>query len=109
MMMNGKQYLDSLRRMKTEAYVFGERIENVADHPFTWEHANAVAMTYELAHDPQYSDLMTAKSHLTGKTINRFTHIHQSTEDLVKKVKMLRLLGRKTGSCFQRCVGLDAM
>jgi len=108
-MMNGKQYLDSLRRMKTEAYVFGERIENVADHPFTWEHANAVAMTYELAHDPQYSDLMTAKSHLTGKTINRFTHIHQSTEDLVKKVKMLRLLGRKTGSCFQRCVGLDAM
>ncbi|MEM2943250.1 MAG: 4-hydroxyphenylacetate 3-hydroxylase family protein [Methanomassiliicoccales archaeon] len=108
-MMNGKQYLDSLRKMKTEAYVFGERIENVADHPFTWEHANAVAMTYELAHDPQYAELMTAKSHLTGKTINRFTHIHQSTEDLVKKVKMLRLLGRKTGSCFQRCVGLDAM
>ncbi len=66
-------------------------------------------MTYELAHDPQFADLMTATSHLTGKTINRFTHIHQSASDLVKKVKMLRMIGRKTGSCFQRCVGLDAM
>ncbi|MBM4237499.1 MAG: 4-hydroxybutyryl-CoA dehydratase, partial [Euryarchaeota archaeon] len=108
-MMNGKQYLESLRKMRTEAYVFGERIESVADHPFTWEHANAVAMTYELAHDPQLADLMTATSHLTGKTVNRFTHIHQSPSDLVKKVKMLRMIGRKTGSCFQRCVGLDAM
>ena len=107
--MNGKQYLESLRNMKTRAYVFGEKIESVADHPFTWEHANAVAMTYELAHDPQCADLMTATSHLTGEKINRFTHIHQSAEDLVKKVKMLRMIGRKTGSCFQRCVGLDAM
>jgi 4-hydroxybutyryl-CoA dehydratase/vinylacetyl-CoA-Delta-isomerase len=108
-MMNGKQYLESLRKMRTEAYVFGERIDSVADHPFTWEHANAVAMTYELAHDPQYSDLMIATSHLTGKKINRFTHIHQSADDLVKKIKMLRMIGRKTASCFQRCVGFDAM
>ena len=26
----------------------------------------------------------------------------------MKKVKMQRLLGQKTGSCFQRCVGMDA-
>ena len=51
---------------------------------------------------------MTATSSLTGKKINRFTHLHQSTDDLIKKVKMLRLLGQKTGACFQRCVGMDA-
>jgi len=51
---------------------------------------------------------LIATSNLTGKKINRFTHLHQSTEDLVKKVKMQRLLGMKTGSCFQRCVGMDA-
>jgi 4-hydroxybutyryl-CoA dehydratase/vinylacetyl-CoA-Delta-isomerase len=27
----------------------------------------------------------------------------------VKKVKMQRLLGQKTASCFQRCVGMDAI
>ncbi|WP_130861410.1 4-hydroxyphenylacetate 3-hydroxylase family protein, partial [Bacilliculturomica massiliensis] len=45
---------------------------------------------------------------LTGKKINRFGHLHQSTEDLKNKVKMQRLLGQKTASCFQRCVGMDA-
>jgi len=65
-------------------------------------------MTYSLAHDPRYTDLMTVKSSLTGNTINRFTHLHQSTEDLLNKVKMQRLLGQKTASCFQRCVGMDA-
>ena len=65
-------------------------------------------MTYDLAQLPEYQDLMTAISPYTGKRVNRFTHIHQSTEDLVKKVKMQRLLGQKTAACFQRCVGMDA-
>jgi 4-hydroxybutyryl-CoA dehydratase/vinylacetyl-CoA-Delta-isomerase len=52
---------------------------------------------------------MIATSHLTNKKINRFCHIHQSTDDLVKKVKMQRLVGQKTAACFQRCVGMDAM
>ena len=65
-------------------------------------------MTYDLAQDPQYEDLMTATSAITGNKINRFCHIHHSTQDLVNKVKMQRLLGQKTASCFQRCVGMDA-
>jgi 4-hydroxybutyryl-CoA dehydratase/vinylacetyl-CoA-Delta-isomerase len=66
-------------------------------------------MTYQLALDPQHAELMTATSSLTGKKINRFCHLHQSTEDLVKKVKMQRLLGQQTAACFQRCVGMDAI
>ena len=31
-----------------------------------------------------------------------------ATDDLIKKVKMQRLLGQVTAACFQRCVGLDA-
>jgi len=58
---------------------------------------------------PEHEDLMTAKSHLTGKKISRFTHIHQSVDDLIRKVQMLRLVAHKTASCFQRCVGFDAL
>ena len=105
----GAEYIESLREMKTRVYMFGEQIENWVDHPMIRPSINCVAMTYELAHDPQYEDLMTAESHLTGHKINRFAHIHQSTEDLKKKVKMQRLLGQKTASCFQRCVGMDAI
>lgn len=103
-----QQYLDDLRNMKIELYMFGEKVENYADHPIIRPSINALAMTYKLALDPEYEDIMTATSSLTGHKVNRFTHLHQSTEDLVKKVKMQRLLGQKTGSCFQRCVGMDA-
>jgi len=53
--------------------------------------------------------LATAVSHLTGEKINRYTHVHQNVDDLIKKVKMLRVLGQRTGTCFQRCVGLDGL
>lgn len=108
-MKTADQYLDSLRKLKLKVYFFGEKIENPVDYPLTKPSQNSVALTYSLAHDPKYADLMTAKSHLTGERINRFTHIPQNSEDLVKKVKMLRLLGQKTGACFQRCVGMDAL
>ncbi|MGC2873568.1 4-hydroxyphenylacetate 3-hydroxylase family protein [Ihubacter sp. mB4P-1] len=108
MLMTGNQYIESLRKLNTRVYMFGEKIENWVDHPMIRPSINCVAMTYDLAQDPAYADLMTAKSSLTGKTINRFAHLHQSPEDLVKKVKMQRLCGQKTASCFQRCVGMDA-
>ena len=108
-MMNAKQYEESLRKLNLNVYMFGERIDNVVDHPIIRPSMNAVALTYELAHDPEHEDLMTAVSHLSGKRINRFTHIHQSVSGLVKKSKMGRLMGSKTGCCFQRCVGMDAL
>ncbi len=108
-LMSPGQYEQSLRDLKLVVYMFGERITNVVDHPMIRPSMNAVAKTYELASRPEYADLMTATSHLTGETINRFTHIHQCVEDLVKKSKMGRLLGRHTGCCFQRCVGMDAL
>ncbi len=108
-MMTAKQYEESLRALNLEVYMFGKRVANVVDDPIIRPSMNAVAKTYELAHQPAYADLMTARSHLTGNRINRFTHIHQSIDDLVKKSKMGRLLGRKTGCCFQRCVGMDAL
>jgi 4-hydroxybutyryl-CoA dehydratase/vinylacetyl-CoA-Delta-isomerase len=107
-LLTGEQYIDSLRALGTNVYLFGEKVENWVDHPVIRPSVNSVAITYDLALDPEYSDLMTATSNLTGKKVNRFSHLHQSTEDLKNKVKMQRLLGQKTASCFQRCVGMDA-
>ncbi|WP_407306499.1 4-hydroxyphenylacetate 3-hydroxylase family protein [Desulfosporosinus sp. SB140] len=108
-MKTAAQYEESLRRLNLKVYLQGELVENPVDHPIIRPSMNSVKATYALAEDPQYEDLMTAISHLTGKKINRFCHLHQNTEDLVKKVKMQRLLGQKTGACFQRCVGMDAI
>jgi 4-hydroxybutyryl-CoA dehydratase/vinylacetyl-CoA-Delta-isomerase len=108
-LMDAKQYEESLRRLNLRVYMFGKRVKDPVDDPIIRPSMNAVAATYEYAHYPEYEDLMTVTSHLTGKRINRFTHIHQSVEDLVKKSKMGRLLGSLTGCCFQRCVGMDTL
>jgi 4-hydroxybutyryl-CoA dehydratase / vinylacetyl-CoA-Delta-isomerase len=108
-LMTAEQYEKSLRRLSLVVYMFGKKLDNVVDDPIIRPSMQAVAKTYELAHQPEYEDVMTATSHISGKKINRFVHIHQSTDDLVKKSKMGRLLGRETGCCFQRCVGMDAL
>jgi 4-hydroxybutyryl-CoA dehydratase/vinylacetyl-CoA-Delta-isomerase len=108
-LMTGKQYVESLAGREMKVYLFGERIEDPVSNPVIKPSINCVALTYDVAHDPKYEHLATATSHLTGEKINRFTHIHQNTQDLVRKVKLLRLLGQKTGICFQRCVGMDSL
>jgi len=107
-LMTGEQYIESIRKINMEVYLFGERVENPVDHPVLRPSLNSVRMTYDLAQVPEYQDLMTAVDPDTGKRVNRFCHIHRSTQDLINKVKMQRLCGQKTASCFQRCVGMDA-
>ena len=106
---NGAEYIESLRALKPVIYYKGKRIHDVTRHPATAPHVRAAAMTYALAGKEKHRDLATAISHLTGHTISRFTHVHQNVEDLIKKVKLLRVLGQKTGTCFQRCVGFDGI
>lgn len=106
---SGQEYKESLRSLGTRVYVRGERVEDMVEHPALRPHINAAAETYNGAADPLRCQLFTASSHLTGKTVSRFTHVPQNVEDLLKKVKMLRLMGQATGTCFQRCVGMDAL
>ena len=106
---NGAEYIESLKTVNPVVYYMGERIKDVTTHPATAPHVRAAAMTYALASSDEHKELATATSHLTGRTISRFTHVHQNVEDLLKKIKLLRVLGQKTGTCFQRCVGFDGI
>ena len=107
-LMTGEQYIESIRALDMQIYMFGEKVENPVDDPILRPSLNSVRMTYDLAQMPEHEDLMTATDPDSGERINRFNHIHRSSADLIKKVKMQRLLGQKTAACFQRCVGMDA-
>ena len=108
-MKNKEQYIESLRKMKPVVYHMGKPVESVPDYEQFIPHVNSVGLTYDLALRPEGEELLSAWSPLIQQKINRFTHIHENADDLVKKVKALRLLGQKTGACFQRCVGWDAL
>jgi 4-hydroxybutyryl-CoA dehydratase/vinylacetyl-CoA-Delta-isomerase len=101
-----EEYINSLRGRDLKVYLFGELVEDIVEHPIIRPSINAVAETFDLA--LQEPDLATAISPFTGRRVNRFLHIAQSREDVVLQNKMQRRLGQLTGTCFQRCVGMDA-
>ena len=107
-MKTGPEFIDSLHIVRLELYVLGERVENPTDHPILRPSLNALAETYRVAHDPDHGGLFVREG-MVGDPINCFTSIHSSTEDLLNKVRALRVLGQRTGTCFQRCVGWDAL
>ena len=107
MIRTGAEYIASIRNRDLNVYLFGERIAEPVDHPLIRPSINAVAKTYDLASSAP--ELATALSPYTGERINRFLHIAESPEDLVLQNKMQRRLGQLTGTCFQRCVGMDAL
>jgi 4-hydroxybutyryl-CoA dehydratase/vinylacetyl-CoA-Delta-isomerase len=108
-MMNGQQYVDSLKKRNPRVFYKGKRLEKPYEHPAILPHLRTAAVTYELARDAKHAEVMTATSHLTGERVSRFTHLFWSVDDLLKKIGMLRLIGQETGTCFQRCVGLDGI
>ena len=46
-LMSAKEYIDSLRKMNTRIYMFGEKIENWVDHPMIRPSINCVALRSE--------------------------------------------------------------
>ena len=105
---NGREYLDSIKSLNLEAHVMGQKTGRLGDHGLVKPSQQAVAFTFDGAHETETKDLFRVVSTLCNDEVNRFTHLHRSAEDLVNKVKMQRYCGTKTACCFQRCVGLDA-
>jgi 4-hydroxybutyryl-CoA dehydratase/vinylacetyl-CoA-Delta-isomerase len=99
-------YIESLRGRDLRVYLLGERIEDPVDHPIIRPSVNAMAASYDLAlEDPE---LATAWSPWIEARVNRFAHVTASADDVVMQNRMQRRLGQLTGTCFQRCVGMDA-
>jgi 4-hydroxybutyryl-CoA dehydratase/vinylacetyl-CoA-Delta-isomerase len=106
----GEEYLKSIKSLNLMAQVMGRKAEDLAEHPMVKPSLRAVAATFDGAHSASEETrrLFRTSSSICGEEVNRFTHLHQSTDDLIDKVRLQRYCGNMTACCFQRCVGLDA-
>jgi len=103
----GEDYIQSLRGRKLKVFLMGQRVDEPVDHPMIRPSVNAMAITYDLALEAP--ELATVRSPFTGERVNRFLHVAMNGEEVVQQNKMQRRLGQLTGTCFQRCVGMDAL
>lgn len=104
-MRTSDQYVSNLYSMRNNVHLGGEFVGR--DHPDLLPGINVISLTFDLAQDPNYADLVTV--HVEGEKINRFNHIPRNTEDLINKITMVRRCCQKVGGCIQRCMGNDSL
>ena len=104
-----EQYYESLKDLHPTAYILGEKVENVHEHPLIRYMTAAVAKTYELENNPEGKKYLVAESDLTGEEVSRFVKLYKSPDDLLMKVRMLKFLAQSIGGCYMRCTGMDAI
>ena len=104
-----EQYYKSLKELHPTAYILGEKVENVHQHPLIKHMIAAVAKTFELENEPEGKKYLVTESDLSGDEVSRFVKFYKSPDDLLAKVRMLKLLAQRIGGCFMRCTGMDAI
>ena len=107
MLLTGDGYRDSLRRYAPCVFVNGVRVDSVADSAALAPGINAIAVTYDFAHDPRHRDLMTVPDPVSGRLVNRMTALDRTSADLLAKLEAVRLVCRESG-CAQRYLTKDA-
>ncbi len=105
-MKTAEEYIKSIKKMKANVYQFGKLIEDVTTHGTTKYTIKGIAELYRLALAPEYEEIMTTASILTGEKINRYLSIMQTKEDAIRNTYIKRLAFQRTSSCTgARCAG----
>jgi 4-hydroxyphenylacetate 3-monooxygenase/4-hydroxybutyryl-CoA dehydratase/vinylacetyl-CoA-Delta-isomerase len=102
-----EDYQERLKSYPKNVYVNGELIDR--GDPMLLPGINCVQETYRAAQNPELKELVLTRSHLTGDEISRYTHVHRSVDDLMKKQEMTRRLCHRVGGCIQRCMATDTL
>jgi 4-hydroxyphenylacetate 3-monooxygenase len=82
--MTGDEYLHSLRDGR-EAWIYGDKVEDVTTHPAFRNSARSVARLYDALHDPDQKDVLTVETDTgSGGYTHPFFRAPTSAEDLVR-------------------------
>ena len=107
-LMTPEQFEESLKKMKPRVFMNGKKIDNILENPNTRTVVESNKASYEWALAPKYKDIMSCYSPLIDDSVNRYTHVSASIEDLVKKAEAGTFTAERLGTCIYRCVGYDA-
>ena len=104
-----EEYYQSLSKLHPTAYILGEKVDNVHEHPLIKHMVAAVAKTFEMGNDPEGAKLLVTDSDLSKEKVSRFVKFYKGPEDLLAKIRMLKFMAQNVGGCYMRCTGMDAI
>ncbi|MCD6358424.1 MAG: hypothetical protein J7L90_00450 [Dehalococcoidia bacterium] len=86
-LMTPEQFEESLKKLKPRVFMNGKRVRNILENKNTRTVVEANKASYAWTLDPRYRNIMTCCSPLINDTVNRYTHVSASNEELVKKAE----------------------
>ncbi len=105
-----EEFKAALRKLRPNLYKRGRLVADPVDDPVTRRTVEGHSQIFEAARDPQYQELMTTASHLTGRRVSRYLSVIRSVDDMVANSRMKRLMFQRTGTCTGgRCAGWAAL
>jgi 4-hydroxybutyryl-CoA dehydratase/vinylacetyl-CoA-Delta-isomerase len=107
-LMTPEEFEASLKKLNPTVFMNGKRVESVLDNPNTRTVVESNKASYRWALDPRFKDVMSCYSPLVNDTVNRYTHVCASIDDLSAKAQAGTFAAERLGTCIYRCVGLDA-
>ncbi|MED3985604.1 4-hydroxyphenylacetate 3-hydroxylase family protein [Peribacillus simplex] len=81
-MMNGKEYLESLRDGRT-VFLNGDKVDDVTTHPAYRNSARSIAQLYDALHDPVTARILTTKTD-EGHTTHKFFKASKNATELLE-------------------------
>lgn len=107
-LMTPEEFELSLKTRTPRVFMNGKRVEAILENPNTRTVVEANKASYAWALDPRYREIMSCNSPLINETVNRYTHVSRSVEDLEAKARAGTFTAEMLGTCIYRCVGYDA-
>ncbi len=105
-----EEFKTALRKLRPNLYKRGRLVADPVEDPVTRRTVEGHSQIFEAARDPQYQELMTTTSHLTGRRVSRYLSVIRSVDDMVANSRMKRLMFQRTGTCTGgRCAGWAAL
>ncbi len=106
MFMSSADYRESLRALRPRVFVDGREVQSIADDPQLAPGVAALGVTYDYALKHEYAAVARARQGTSGKEVNRFLHINETTSDLLAKLEYTRVVCQETG-CAMRYLVMD--
>ena len=95
---DGKQYMASLEALELKAHVLGEKQDRLSDHGLVAPSREAVAFTFDAAHDSETREMFCVESPPCNDVVNRFSHLHQSTDLMDKN----QFVSQEKNACLKK-------
>ncbi|MDP8003403.1 MAG: 4-hydroxyphenylacetate 3-hydroxylase N-terminal domain-containing protein [Caldisphaera sp.] len=104
------RFISRLKERSSQLNIFinGEKVNDIINNPIIKPSIEVIKKTYELALDKSYKGIFTATG-FDNEEINRFVHVEQSIDDLMRRAEAQRILNYKVGNCNYRCTGHDGI